>query len=125
MRRFYLVRADDVSGVSGLGVVAEGVVFGDGSVELRWRTEYGGRESWPNLKKCAQCHGHGDRTKVVWIDEAPSSKASIPIPLRLFGRELVIRGGKIHSFEEYIFKRESRCRQIAKRSKRNSQIIAT
>ncbi|HEX8185125.1 MAG TPA: hypothetical protein VF747_10250 [Blastocatellia bacterium] len=106
MRRFYLVRSDDVSGVSGLGVVAEGVVFGDGSVEMRWRTEFGGRESWPNIKKCVQCHAHGNRTKLVWVDEVPCLKASIPIPKGMFGPglDLTIRQGKVHRYDEYKFK---------------------
>lgn len=36
MRRFYLQRDYDPTGVSGLGRVAEGVLFTDGSVTLKW-----------------------------------------------------------------------------------------
>jgi len=35
-RTFVLHRDEDVSGVSGTGVVAEGVVFSDGAVVVRW-----------------------------------------------------------------------------------------
>ena len=35
-RRFELHRDDDVSGVSGTGVVAEGVLFSSGRVALEW-----------------------------------------------------------------------------------------
>lgn len=38
-RTFELVRYRDPSGVSGTGVVAEGCLFTDGSVALRWRGE--------------------------------------------------------------------------------------
>lgn len=36
MKRFKLIRDKDVTGVSGTGVVAEGVVFADGTVAMRW-----------------------------------------------------------------------------------------
>ena len=36
MRAFQLVRETDVTGVSGTGIVAEGVEFTDGTVALRW-----------------------------------------------------------------------------------------
>ena len=36
MRTFKLLRIRDVSGISGTGYVAEGVVFSDNQVVLRW-----------------------------------------------------------------------------------------
>lgn len=36
MEIFELVRNNDVTGISGVGVVAEGVIFSDGTVALRW-----------------------------------------------------------------------------------------
>jgi hypothetical protein len=39
MRRFCLFREEDVSGVSGTGVVAEGVVFSTGKAVLSWCSE--------------------------------------------------------------------------------------
>jgi hypothetical protein len=39
MKLFHLERTEDASGVSGIGEVAEGVVFEDGTVGLRWLTE--------------------------------------------------------------------------------------
>ena len=38
MRRFYMQRNKDVSGLSGTGIVAEGVVFTNGFVALTWLT---------------------------------------------------------------------------------------
>lgn len=40
-QRFRLVRHEDVSGVSGTGVVAEGVLFSSGKAVLSWCSEYG------------------------------------------------------------------------------------
>jgi hypothetical protein len=38
-RTFVLDRRRDISGVSGTGLVAEGVVWSDGAVALRWSGE--------------------------------------------------------------------------------------
>lgn len=38
-RRFHLVRAEDVSGTSGVGTVAEGVEWSNGWVSLHWLSQ--------------------------------------------------------------------------------------
>ena len=70
MRRFVLVRHEDVSGVSGTGVVAEGVVFGDGRVALRWMTN--GIHAiviHQRIEDVLEVHGHDGRTVVEWVDK--------------------------------------------------------
>jgi hypothetical protein len=70
MKRFELHRDQDVTGVSGTGVVAEGVEFSDGLVVLRWTSDWPtsvvfhdrGRESVEAI------HGHSGATKIVWLD---------------------------------------------------------
>jgi hypothetical protein len=71
VRRFELHRDEDVSGVSGTGVVAEGVAFSnDGPVALRWTSE------WPTsvvfhdrgVESLEAVHGHNGRTRIVWLD---------------------------------------------------------
>jgi hypothetical protein len=67
VKTFALVRDTDVTGISGTGIVAEGVEFSDGSVVLRWMTE------WPTsvvfhdrgMEAVEQIHGHGGRTRIV------------------------------------------------------------
>ncbi len=74
MRRFQLHRDEDVSGVSGIGIVAEGVAFDCGIVAMRWLSE------WPTsvvfhdrgVDSLVAVHGHGGRTKVHWIDPLDS-----------------------------------------------------
>lgn len=69
-RRFVLHRDTDVSGISGTGVVAEGIVFTDGTVGLRWRS------AWPTsvvfhdrgIEAVREVHGHGGATRIVWLD---------------------------------------------------------
>jgi hypothetical protein len=70
-KAFVLKRDEDVSGVSGTGIVAGGVLFPDGVVALRWYSE------WPTsvvfhdkgIKAVEKIHGHDGRTKIVWQDE--------------------------------------------------------
>jgi hypothetical protein len=70
MRRFELHRHEDPSGISGTGIVAEGVEFTDGTVALRWLGE------WPvttnhhdrGIQSVQALHGHSGRTEVVWLD---------------------------------------------------------
>jgi hypothetical protein len=69
-RPFELHRDTDVSGVSGTGVVAEGVAFSDGTVALRWLSD------WPTsvvfhdrgVEAVEAIHGHGGATRIVWAD---------------------------------------------------------
>lgn len=71
-RRFELHRHIDSTGVSGVGVVADGVAFTEADVVvLRWRGK------WPTtvalhergIESVEAIHGHGGNTKIVWIDE--------------------------------------------------------
>lgn len=65
---FELVRYVDVSGVSGTGTIAEGCVFTDGSVALRWHGSNPSTAIWPNLDSIIAVHGHRGATVVRWLD---------------------------------------------------------
>ncbi|TCN42706.1 hypothetical protein EV644_102659 [Kribbella orskensis] len=65
---FELVRYADISGVSGTGTVAEGCVFTDGSVALRWHGENPSTAVWPDLDSILAVHGHCGATVVRWLD---------------------------------------------------------
>ncbi|MBB5833996.1 hypothetical protein [Kribbella italica] len=67
-RTFELVRHRDLSGVSGTGVVAEGCVFTDGSVALRWRGNNPATAVWPDLDSVLAVHGHHGATEVHWLE---------------------------------------------------------
>lgn len=69
MRLFHLVRDKDISGVSGTGIVAEGVEFTSGTVVMTWLTMHHSVVVYPNIKELEAIHGHEGNTKVVWIDE--------------------------------------------------------
>lgn len=68
MRLFNLVRTDDVSGVSGVGIIAQGVVFDNGKAVLNWLTEFESQAIYPSIDELIKIHGHEGRTKVVYLD---------------------------------------------------------
>jgi hypothetical protein len=76
MRIFVLHRQTDSAGVSGTGVVAEGVEFTDGVVVLRWvglgRADTLLRSSTTihdDIDAVEAVHGQGGDTTVLWLDE--------------------------------------------------------
>ena len=69
-RRFVLRRNEDISGVSGTGHVADGVLFPDGTTVIRWRTKHRSTTVYESLGDCIRIHGHGGATRVGFIDEA-------------------------------------------------------
>jgi hypothetical protein len=70
MKRFYLIRYQDISGVSGAGVVAEGVQFMDGRVVICWVTNgIHGIVIHENIENVKQIHGHNGATQIRWVDE--------------------------------------------------------
>jgi hypothetical protein len=72
IRRFKLVRHADVSGVSGTGHVADGVIWPDGTATVRWRGEHPSTVCWDGGQAAVEhVHGHGGATEIVWLDPEP------------------------------------------------------
>jgi hypothetical protein len=68
MRRFRLVRLNDVSGISGTGVVCQGVMFDDGKVVTRWIASIAQTCVWDSIDNVLSIHGHNGSTVLKWID---------------------------------------------------------
>jgi hypothetical protein len=76
VKTFKLIRHTDVTGISGPGVVAEGVQFTDGTVVLRWRKAGTARPDHvkpttvihDDIESVIGLHGHDGATEVVWRD---------------------------------------------------------
>ena len=68
MRRFRLMRDEDVSGVSGVGLVAEGVQFSSGKAALSWCSQYGTVAVFDSVDDIETIHGHEGRTRIEWLD---------------------------------------------------------
>jgi len=67
-RLLHLERDEDVSGVSGTGIVAYGAIFPDGTVVLRWDTRVRSTVMYDSLADLETITGHGGRTRVVFDD---------------------------------------------------------
>lgn len=68
IRRFHFERLEDVSGTSGCGTVAEGVVFSDGKVALEWFGDHSSTNLYSSLEDVQFIHGHQGKTKIVFDD---------------------------------------------------------
>lgn len=68
-RRFVLDRATDITGTSGVGVVAEGVLFSGGKVALHWFSHYGAVNVYDSIEVVRVLHGHGGNTTIKWLDD--------------------------------------------------------
>lgn len=69
-RRFVLQRNEDATGVSGTGIVAEGVEFSNGVVALQWTSEWPTSVVFHNrgMESVEAIHGHNGMTEIVWLD---------------------------------------------------------
>ncbi len=68
-RLFVLDRKKDMTGTSGVGIVAEGVCFSNGKVALHWLSHLGAVNVYDSMEVCEVLHGHSGSTSVVWKDE--------------------------------------------------------
>ena len=64
---FVLYREEDVSGISGTGIVAEGFRFTDGTTVIHWiADEHHSTVVWPQFESVEAIHGHNGATRIVW-----------------------------------------------------------
>ncbi len=68
-RRFRLRRHVDASGVSGTGLVAEGVQFSDGHCAMRWLTDTASVAIYDSITDLEAIHGHEGATVIEWVDQ--------------------------------------------------------
>jgi hypothetical protein len=68
MRRFVLIRVEDITGVSGTGEVAEGTVFSSGLAVIHWLREPHAMGVYQTLEDVISVHGHEGRTQLQFID---------------------------------------------------------
>jgi hypothetical protein len=85
-RPFVLVRHYDPTGISGVGIIGEGVAWTGGSADLHWMTEHESFVHWPGgLPEILAVHGHNGSTVARFLDEpeapidAPSNHEYHPI----------------------------------------------
>ena len=76
VRDFELIRNVDVTGRSGTGVVAEGVVFSDGLAILRWLREPYALGVYESIDALISVHGHEGNTHVAFRENSLSGSNS-------------------------------------------------
>lgn len=69
MKLFKLYRVVDDSGVSGCGIVAQGVQFDNGKCALSWTSKIKSVTVYDSLDELQAIHSHGGHTKIVWDEE--------------------------------------------------------
>jgi hypothetical protein len=74
MRKFTLFRDIDESGVSGAGIVAEGVRFTNGKCVLNWLTKHTSLGIYDSIESLEQIHGHNGKTRIIWEDVTGNAK---------------------------------------------------
>jgi hypothetical protein len=75
---FQLIRHNDVTGVSGTGVVADGVLWPDGTVTIRWRGERRSTIVWSSIDDVKAIHGHGGATTITWLTQPAPDLSRLP-----------------------------------------------
>lgn len=77
-RLFHLQRDHDITGVSGVGTVADGVLWPDGTASVRWRSDHPSIVFWDRgAASVKHVHGHGGATRIVLADDPSARLARI------------------------------------------------
>ncbi len=87
MRRFQLQRDIDPTGVSGTGIVAEGVEFANGKVTMTWLTSVSSIAIYKSMEDVETIHSHGGNSSIVWVDEIHSSDVDLVESLADYAHE--------------------------------------
>ena len=64
---FQMYRLEDESGVSGTGLVAEGVQFETGKCVVGWLTDIHSVAIYDRMEDVEYIHGHDGKTKIGWL----------------------------------------------------------
>lgn len=68
MRLFELRRIEDESGISGVGVIAQGVEFENKKCALSWLTAHTSIAIYDDVETLMLIHGHNGKTIIEWIE---------------------------------------------------------
>lgn len=64
MKYFIMERFEDVSKISGLGIIAEGIIWSDGTVAYRWLSDIATTVIADSIETVEKLHGHDGKTKI-------------------------------------------------------------
>lgn len=63
---FHIQRNSDVNGNSGIGIVAEGVIFSSGKCVIQWLHEITSVAMFDRIEDVIAIHGHNGKTVVLY-----------------------------------------------------------
>jgi hypothetical protein len=61
-------RSKDESGISGTGIVAEGLQFSSKKCVISWLSDTPSIEIYDSIEEVRRIHGHQGETQIKWID---------------------------------------------------------
>jgi hypothetical protein len=65
----FIIRKEDLHGVSGTGKIAEVVEFSNGRCVVSWTSPHSSTNVYDNVKHVEAIHSHGGKTNIEWIWE--------------------------------------------------------
>ncbi|MEN6293755.1 MAG: hypothetical protein ABFD07_17285 [Methanobacterium sp.] len=69
MRLFHMIRLEDVSNNSGTGLVAQGCIFDDGTVTMRWLSRNRSTVVFNSMAVLKKIHCHKGKTIIEYVSE--------------------------------------------------------
>jgi len=75
---YYLDRVNDLSGTSGTGTVAVGIIFPNGWCAQCWLTDHYSITFFPSIEEVKAIHGHDGATRVLIIDVEAVREMELP-----------------------------------------------
>ncbi|WP_405991073.1 hypothetical protein [Streptomyces sp. NBC_00986] len=130
--RFTVRRHHDVSGVSGDGNVADGVLWPDGTANIRWRGEHPSAVFWDRGRVSVEfIHGHQGATEIVLVDQGDEQQLTTPTPTgagdTAVAAPLVLRRVLEHALRRPVpcpkCSRTSTCRCVADRTEGRVEVV--
>lgn len=76
--RFVLARHQDPSGISGTGLICEGIEWTGGCVSLHWLTDWPSVATFTSMDDVLAVHGHNGATLVRWLDVTEPEPTTSP-----------------------------------------------
>lgn len=67
MKYFVLEREDDETGISGTGIIVEGIIWSDGTVAYRWLSDVATTTIANRIQDVIFLHGHDGKTKIRYL----------------------------------------------------------
>lgn len=68
LKIFFLERSQDVSGISGVGIIAEGCLFDSGEAVVHWFGAHASINIYKSIDDILFVHGHNGSTKLIFKD---------------------------------------------------------